>query len=171
MPKKETITIKHGPQFDGMLSTLGLFGSIGFAIVTILLFLDDELAFGATLLASLICGSLFFDFRGVSIDFTHARIRSYRSILSTRFGLWQPFKKFNAVHIAQETSFSESTTSMLTGSGRRSKHQNFHVYLKSQSDNKTLFIGEYPTREAAKITAKELAAKMDLPIVYDPKSK
>lgn len=171
MPNKETITIKHGPQFQGLLSTLSFFGAIGFTIVGILLFLDGDFRSFYFIPLVFLLIAVFFDYRGVSFDFKNQRLRAYTSYFFLRFGRWHSFDEFTTVRIEKVESTSQSISNMMTQKGSKTKHQNFYVYLEGESIIDPIQIGEYSSHAAARNTMKDIAIRLNLTVIDDSETK
>lgn len=167
---KEITSIKHGPKFGGLLSTIGLIASAIFAYVVYHSFEShDWLGSGLYSICSIFSFSIFLDLRGVVIDFKNHRIRQYRSFLGYKTGLWEDIKSFGEIRIEWDRQHSRSATSLITGSRKSSSSDGYFVLLKGGEGFPPFEIGEYATHKAAQKIALNLSNKLAIPFVDEYK--
>ena len=157
------ITIKHGPRFEGMPSTIGMFGAIGCIIYGSWLIGEDVISALVMYFIAIVCAFIFFDFRGVNIDFKRNRIRQYRNMLMIRHGKWESLSDFNKVSLTLEQFKTMSTSSLISQSFNSKSHDSYFVILEGEEGIIPFEIGEYESHSAAKKTMKWLSEKLSIP--------
>jgi len=157
------ITIKHGPRFEGIPSTIGMFGAIGFIIYGSFLLSTDFSAALVMYFIALVCVFIFLDFRGVNIDFKKNRIRQYRNMLMIHHGKWETISDFNKVSLTLEQFKTMSASSLISQSFNSKSHDSYFVILEGEEGVIPFEIGEYESHSSAKKTMKWMAEKLNLP--------
>jgi len=163
-PQPKTFSISHGPQFDGLLSTVGLFLSFaGGGFTAYAIYIADAPSVGAGLLVAIFFFGLFLDIRGVEFDFQRKRLRQYRSLFGYKSGRWEPFSDFDRIGLYWDRSYAHSATSILTASGRTSASDSYYVVLKGPEGVLPFEVGEYATHKGARKRMLMLSEKLGLP--------
>jgi len=157
------ISIKHGPRFEGMPSTIGMFGAIGFIIYGSWLISGDLVSALVMYFVAIVCVFIFLDFRGVNIDFKNNRIRQYRNMLMIRHGKWETLSDFNKVSLTLEQFKTMSASSVISQSFNSKSHDSYFVILEGEEGVIPFEIGEYESHSSAKSTMKWMADKLNIP--------
>jgi hypothetical protein len=160
-------TISRGPQFKGIISTLGLiifpfvllFGIFAFAKVSFL-------AGIVSLLISAAAFFLFLDVRGVQIDLEKKLIRNYRQYIIWKFGEWFPMEKYNSIHLAKDTFYVRNMVpgiGLMGGSSGATKISTFDVALVCDFAEDYVLLSEFESHGEATAFLHDYAVKLSLP--------
>jgi hypothetical protein len=161
--EEDYISIKHGPRFEGMPSTIGMFGAIGFIIYGSWLISEDLASALVMYFIAIVCIFIFLDFRGVNIDFKRNRIRQYRNMLMIRHGKWETLSDFKKVSLTLEQFKTMSASSLISQSFNSKSHDSYFVILEGEEGIIPFEIGEYEAHSSAKSTMKWMADKLNIP--------
>ncbi|MEZ4721540.1 MAG: hypothetical protein R2813_06635 [Flavobacteriales bacterium] len=162
--KTNFIEIKHGPQFNGLISTMGLFGGIGSLVYLIILLTSSELVTAAlTLISLVICSSIFLDYRGVQIDLSNKRIREYRSLLGYKHGRWESLSDFKQIRLKWERTHTTSSYGQIIQDRSHGYSSDGYCVVLEGAHSLPFEVGEYASYKAAKSVMLQLSSSLNLP--------
>lgn len=174
----QKLTIKHGPKFSGIISTVGMWAMIASFVACIIFYKNDELDnFSYSFLALFISIGIFLDMRGVVIDFANNQIMEYQSIWGVKRGTWESISDFKCIILTYESILNTNRTN-ISASGKRSAPASYSycLVLRPEKENDSILpfeIAEYGSHKAGRRMLLKMAKRFDLPHydVFYEKSK
>lgn len=174
----QKLTIKHGPTFSGIISTVGMWAMIASFVACIIFYKNDELDnFSYSFLALFISIGVFLDMRGVVIDFANNQIMEYQSIWGVKRGTWESISDFKSIVLTYENT-TKSNSIRTTTQGDRSAPGTYSycLVLRPEKGNDSILpfeIGEYGSHKTGRRMLLKMAKRFNFPHydVFYEKSK
>lgn len=161
-------TISRGPQFKGILSTLGLVVFVFSLVIGIVTCVNDEYAVGLViLLVSAVALNLFLGVQGMEIDHDKQLVRSYKQFLWLRSGEWTTLNDYTQLHLVKDNFYVRTSPlpNMLgPGSGgAHSKVSTYDIVLWGEKVQQPILMSEFADHKEATAFMQEYAEKLSLP--------
>lgn len=157
-------TISRGPQFKGIVSTLGLVMFAFGLILTIATVATEYYTVSVMLFILTVVGlSLFLDVRGTQIDYAGRKIRPYKEFLFMKYGDWILIDGYQSVELIKDTFYVRHPMIGVNATQSSTRISSFDVILKNYFEQNTLLLSEFEKHAEAVTFMHHYAEKFKLP--------